>query len=173
MPEVNEQELRAVDRELSQLLAVEASPEFAAKVRARIEQEPAHGGLWWLWALASCAAAAVIVAAVVIGARRGPAVVPPASVHADIHLPPREAAQTQMQMPDRVTPLPRTILRRQRMAGRAEPEILFDPSLAAAVRRFVIEQPTLPEVPPAPSLDPVVVEPLKVQEITNAGGAGL
>ena len=50
-----------------------------------------------------------------------------------------------------------------------EPQILIDPSLAAAIRRLASEQPALPEVPPEPSLTPVVVEPLKVPEIGEFG----
>ena len=42
--------LNALDRELSELLAVEPSPEFAAKVRTRIEREPVSTFSWRYWA---------------------------------------------------------------------------------------------------------------------------
>jgi hypothetical protein len=38
---------------------------------------------------------------------------------------------------------------------------------------LVAEQRVLPEVPPETTLEPVVVEPLKVPEIASTGGAGL
>jgi hypothetical protein len=47
-------------------------------------------------------------------------------------------------------------------------EVLIDPSLAAAVRRLTTEQRVLPEMPPEPSLTPVVVEPLKVPDIADS-----
>jgi hypothetical protein len=172
MPEVNEQQMSAVDRELSQLLAVEPSPEFAARVRTRIEQQPARRFAWWPWAGASLAAAAVIVAAVVIGAQTAPAVVAPASVPADIHLSSGEVA-LQPRTPVHAIPVVTPVARAQRAVRSEGPEIVIDPSLAAAIRRLASEQPLLPEVPREPSLDPVVVEPLIVPEIGEFGGAGL
>jgi len=166
-PEVNDEELRAIERELSQVLAVEPSPEFAARVRARIEQQPAPAFGWSRWAIASFAAAAVIFVTVVAVTRRTPAGHPVVTVHADVTLP---------HDPDRV-PESRTAdgreTRRIRPVRTAQPEIMIDPSLAQAIRRLVAEQRVLPEVPPGPSLEPVVVEPLKVPEIAGTGGAGL
>jgi hypothetical protein len=168
--ETNDEELRAIDRELSDLLAVEPSPEFAARVRTRIAQQPEPALAWWRWAVSSVAVAAVIVLAIAAVIRRAPAGRPVAPVHADVILP---------QVFDRVPQSQSVEGGNRHGAGRirpvqtAAPEIVIDRSLAQAVRRLVAEQRVLPEVPTEPSLDPVVVEPLKVPEIAGSGGAGL
>jgi hypothetical protein len=57
----------AVDRDLRAMLAVDPSPEFVARVRTRIEQEPAPSAPWGLWPLvfAGGLAAAVTIAVTV------------------------------------------------------------------------------------------------------------
>jgi hypothetical protein len=172
MPEVNEQELRGIERELSQLLAVDPSPEFAAKVRAAIRQQPTRGSAWWPWAVASLAAAAVIVTAIVIVSRKAPAGQLPTVLRADVHLPPGEDAP-QAPAPDRMKPFVTDVARIRRAVRSPEPEILIDPSLARAVRRLAKEQPVLPELPPEPSLDPVVLEPLRVPDVSEIGSVRL
>lgn len=167
--EVNDEELRAIDRELSRLLAVNPSPEFAARVRTRIEQQPESALGWWRWAVASFAVAAVILAVVTV-TQRTPAGRPPvAPPHADVSLPhPEHVAESRTAEAGRDR-----VVRRTRPVPTAQPEILIDPSLGQAVRRFVAEQRVLPEVPPEPSLDPVVVEPLRVPDVSEAGGIHL
>jgi hypothetical protein len=171
---VNDEELRAIDRELSHLLAVEPSPEFAARVRTRIEQQPEPGLGWWRWAASSVAVAAVILLAIVAVIRRAPAGQPVVPVHADVRLPP-VSVRVRVRVPQSqsVEAGNRLVLPRVRPVRTAAPEIVIDPSLAQAVRRLVAEQRVLPEVPQDPSLDPVVVAPLKVPEIAGTGGAGL
>jgi hypothetical protein len=163
MPE----DLNALDRELSELLAVEPSPEFAARVRARIEQQPVAPFAWRWWLGAAVVSAAAIAIAVAAGGRRTPVVQPAVPARQDVRLPPivRPAPPV---MP------PRDDSRRRRVPGRtheriAVAEVLIDPSLAAAVRRLTTDQRVLPEVPPEPSLAPVVVEPLKVPDISDSG----
>jgi hypothetical protein len=171
MPEeLIDTEMENIERELAELLAVEPSPEFAAQVRTRIEQQSGRAFAWWRWALLSCAAAAVILAAVVTVTRRTPASRPPvAPLHADVSLPhPEHVAERRTAEAGRAR-----VVRRTRPLRTAQPEILIDPSLAQAVRRLVVEQRVLPEVPPETTLEPVVVEPLKVPEIASTGGAGL
>ncbi len=171
-PEAKEDELRAIDRDLSRLLAVEPSPEFAAEVRVRIEQQPARAFAWWPWAITSVAAVAVIVTAVVLSARKAPGVVAPVSVRADIYLPPREPApQTQALV--HAIPVVQSVRRSGPAIRGVEPEVLIDPLVARAVRRLALEQPVLPDVPPEPSLEPVVVEPLKVSDIADLDGVRL
>jgi len=161
MPE----DLNALDRELTELLAVQPSPEFAAKVRARIAQEPAASFAWRWWIGAAVAATAVVAFALVVG--RTPRVQLSVPVHSDIrlsaplHAVPPVAATTP-------TLPPRAVAVRA-PAPKVEPETLFDPSLASAVRRLTSDQRVLPEMPTETSLDPVVVEPLKVPEITDNG----
>jgi hypothetical protein len=169
---VNDEELRAIDRELSHLLAVEPSPEFAARVRTRIEQQQEPGLGWWRWAASSVAVAAVILLAIVAVIRRAPAGQPVGPVHADVRLPP-VTVRVRVPQSQSVEAGNRLVPPRVRPVRTAAPEIVIDPSLAQAVRRLVAEQRVLPEVPQDPSLDPVVVAPLKVPEIAGTGGAGL
>ena len=169
MPEhlnLEDDELRGIDREISQLLAVAPSPDFAAKVRVRIAAQPVARGAWRFWMMAAIPAAAVMLWLVATADHRAGDVQPSPAVHADVTLPVGHNVQLPIKLaPDRVP-------NHERSPGRmqpAGPEILIDPSLAAAIRRLAAEQPTLPEVPPEASLDPVVVEPLKVPDISDGG----
>jgi hypothetical protein len=163
MPE----DLNALDRELSELLAVEPSPEFAARVRTRIEQQPAASFAWRWWLGAAVVGAAAIAIAVAAGARRTPVVQPAVPVHQDVRLPPIVRPDPPVMPPPDDSPRRSGPGRRHERIAVAE--VLIDPSLAAAVRRLTTEQRVLPEVPPAPSLTPVVVEPLKVPDISDSG----
>ena len=177
MPEVNEEEMRRVDRELSQLLAVEPSPEFAAQVRTRIEQQPARAFAGWVWAMAPVAAAAVIVAAVIaVSHESAPVATPGVQAAADIHLPqpaPPTAAGQRLQVPSDVLtrgPKPVHHTAQTRRPPATSERVLIDPTLALAVRRLAVERPVLPNMPLEPSLDPVIVEPLKVSDIAALTG---
>ena len=169
MPEnlnVEDDELSAIDREISQLLAVEPSPDFAAKVRVRIAAQPVASGAWRFWVMAAIPAAAAMLWLVATPDYRARDVQPSSSAHGDVTLP----VGNNVQLP--IKPVPDRVPNHRRSLGRTqpvEPEILIDPSLAAAIRRLAAEQPTLPEVPPEASLDPVVVEPLKVPDISDGG----
>ena len=159
-------ELNGIDREISQLLAVAPSPDFAAKVRVRIAAQPVARGAWRFWMMAAIPAAAVMLWLVATTDHRAGDVQPSPAVHADVTLPVGHNVQLPVKAaPDPVPNHGRSLRRTQPV----EPEILIDPSLAAAIRRLAAERPTLPEVPPEPSLDPVVVEPLKVPDISDGG----
>lgn len=160
------EDLNALDRELTELLAVEPSPEFAARVRVRIDEQPAASFAWRWWLGAAIAAAAVVVIAVAIIGQT-PRVQLSAPVHTDVRLSPpvhpvAPVATTTPKLPPRVAAV-------HAPSPKAEPETLFDPSLAAAVRRLASDQRVLPELPAEASLDPVVVDPLKVPEIADSG----
>jgi hypothetical protein len=165
MPEMKDEDLQALDRELSQLLAVEPSPEFATKVRLRIQQEPARGLGWQWWAMGTVGAAAIVAIALAAATRE--LVQPPAGVHADVSLPAPRVDEPRRQAP--AHPVRDRTVRTPNHADAPQFEIVIDPALAAAVRRLAAEPPHLPEVPPQPSLDPVVVEPLKLPDIADAG----
>jgi hypothetical protein len=160
-------ELSGIDREISQLLAVAPSPDFAAKVRVRIAAQPvAVRWPWRFWMMGAIPAAAVMLLLVATAYFSTRDVQPPSSVHGNVTLP----VGNNVQLPVRAAPDP--VPNHRRSLGRpqpVEPEILIDPSLAAAIRRLAAEQPKLPEVPREPSLDPVVVEPLKVPDIADGG----
>jgi hypothetical protein len=157
--------MNALDRELSELLAVQPSPEFAAKVRVRIEQQPTPSFAWRWWAAGAIVTAAVLVIAVGADLRRTPPVTPAVQARPDVALPSPnpdwpKAIETAPHAPPRVV---------VHVPNRTEPETLVDPSLAAAVRRLASDQRVLPEMPAEASLDAVVVEPLKVPEIADSG----
>jgi hypothetical protein len=170
MPEhlnVEDDELSGIDREISQLLAVEPSPDFAAKVRVRIAAQPVAPFGWRYWAGAAVAAVVVIAVAFGMVARRTPPVQAPVTTVRDMHLPPEvdPVAQAPVAVP------PSHHVERARRAETREraSEVLVDPALAAAVRRLTTQQRVLPEMPPEPTLSPVVVEPLKVPDISDGG----
>ena len=172
---MKDDDTQALDRELSRLLAIEPSGDFAAKVRARIEQQPARGNGWHLWVLAPLAAVAVIVIAVVMITRK-PAVptsgspglqagrTAPGSAGLQAGRTGAPRAQIPIALP------PRSVRHTQqttRSVRASEPEVLIDPSVARAIRRLATERPVLPEVPREPSLDPVVIEPLRVPDVSE------
>ena len=55
---------RALDAEIAQLLTVDPSPQFVARVRAQIAQEPRRSGPPWIWMWAAVAAAVAVIAIV-------------------------------------------------------------------------------------------------------------
>ena len=167
MAEMNEDLLIAIERELSELAAVQPSPEFAARVRSRVQEESAPR-FAWRWLALGSAVAAVILAVVVLTMKdHGATRTAPSAVRADVTLPARSVVAQLPVTASQVVPRrhPRTV----RDTRTSEPEVLIDPSLAAAVRRLATERPTLPEVPPQRSLDPVSVEPLNVPEVSEFG----
>jgi len=176
-----DEDLRDLDRELSQLAAVQPSPEFAAKVRARIQQQPVSAFAWPRWTMASVAVAATIAIAIVIVATvrkppvpvLGDAGLRAGRVATDVHLPyqvhPAPHEQIPTPVPDRVGRA-RQVVRSERPV---EPEVLIDPAVGRAVRRLAMERPLLPEVPPEPSLAPVVVEPLRMPDISEIASVRL
>jgi hypothetical protein len=56
----------SLDRELESLLAVEPSPEFLARVRTRVAEEPEPGGWRLPWMLGAAGAAVAIAVAVMV-----------------------------------------------------------------------------------------------------------
>jgi hypothetical protein len=72
-----------VDREMQTMLAVDPSPEFVARVRARIAEE-SHSSRWWTsWTFAAVAAAAAVAIAAFV-ARPAEQTTSPARVAPDI-----------------------------------------------------------------------------------------
>lgn len=73
-----------LDREIEQLLAVDHSPELAARIRARVAAEPAPRSSWFAWALVPAGAgltAAAVLTTLWFSADSAPvAVTPPSSI---------------------------------------------------------------------------------------------
>ena len=139
MTEFDERVVAEAEADLDRLLAIEPSPEFVAKVRARIAAEPPARRWHWGRLLVPVAAAACLVLVVVqwngrrhdegpvATGRQGDIVLhraTPTDVPADVTA--RLAAD--------VTPP----TRRAAAPLQREPEITLDPSMAEAIRRLAV-----------------------------------
>ena len=176
LSENDERVVAAAEADLNRLLAIDPSPEFAAKVRARIsEPRTAHGWrVGWL-GLGLVSAAALIIAITLVGGR--PVVDEGATTrlsrpHDDIVL--RAPAPLPALAPAVHTP--KTALRVPPPVVEVHhPEVLIDASLARAIRRLagsttnVALEETAPDAGPLLVSDAyvpsVVVEPLTVPEL--------
>jgi hypothetical protein len=56
----------SLDREIESMLAAEPSPEFLARVRARVAEEPEPNTWRWSWVVATAGAVAVAIVAVIV-----------------------------------------------------------------------------------------------------------
>jgi len=181
----------ALERELERALAVDPSPEFLVRVRARIADEPAPAsrGFGWLFAgVATAAAAAVLVLAMrmVSPARQsetapllasrsiGSAVVVPAVVPGTVG--PASAAYAAAR------------LRREEQAGHSVPRVnartaepLFDARETTALQRLIADvrdarvdlTPLAKEGPmPLPAMDPLVISPIVIEPLDSSGIEG-
>jgi hypothetical protein len=179
LSDIDERVVAEAEAHLDRLLSLEPSPEFAAKVLARISAPHTARG-WragWVGLALASAAALVIVGTLTLrtgsGVRDGD-VTSPQPVHPDIVLsgptPDRDSAGSE---PEARHPVGRS----PKIAGVRldEPEVVIDPSLADAIRRLAISSRNVlldnasldsslkpPSDVPVPS---VIVEPLTVPEL--------
>jgi hypothetical protein len=173
----------SLDREIESLLAVEPSPEFVARVRARVANEPAPGGWRASWLLAIAGAVAVVIAAVIawpsgeLATSADPQVlspsvadaietVTPLGPFAPVHPVRRPPAIARVAVapasPDRVIDidLPEVVI--------ADNEVKTFVALVASVRqqRFDVSVPAAPdsdtrlEVKVLPPVEPLEIEPI-------------
>lgn len=167
----------AAEADLDRLLALEPSAEFTARVRSRIAEGRPSRHRYWAWLAVPIAAAAAVLVAVSLRNDAVPAEesVPRAATapHADIVLarPPRIEASVALR---RRPPAPiRTSTRLVAAPLAAEPEIIVDPSFAAAIRRMALSPPppsdsTLINVEPVAAGEPQALSvgaPLDVPEL--------
>jgi hypothetical protein len=185
-----------LQRSIEQALAVEPRPEFAARVRRRIESERSRPWIRPRWAhlAAGLATAAALVSLVVLLPEKEKArPAKPVSVAAANQPPvPREEVTPE---PSRVeTSEPSAVVTRAvPKPGPAEPEVLIDPREAAAFYRFIEDvqerridpaklealfqaserAQRIVEIAPDPiaSIDPIVVPPLVPVVPDNEGGS--
>jgi len=178
LSEIDERVVAAAEADLNRLLSIEPSPEFAAKVRARISEPRAARGWsagWLGLALASVAALTIAVGDPV--GWRVPKTAPiPAQTavtsggHSLKAAPPPIAPSVEPPT-HRLRTAPNPVARNRAV----QPEVLIDPSLGQAIRRLALSTTNLaldattpdasaPEISDAP-VPSVVVEPLKVPEL--------
>ena len=125
-------------REIEDALSIEPSPQFAARVRARIGESPRRSRLWIRSAVAAAAglAAAAVVTVVFFEPQESGISTPvkPLRIEAKIQreledvtvLPPPPATPVAVRRPAAVPP-----------SRAQEPEVLIDPREVAAFRKFV------------------------------------
>jgi hypothetical protein len=178
--------METIEADLDREMAVEPSPDFAAKVRARISAVDRGRGWSFPWSLAA-AAVLTIAAGILLASWRGapagkdspaiatghdvelPAPTLPASVVATGRLP----NEGSVRVPPKLPP----------MARASEPEVLVPDDLRVAIGRVLdmvragtLNERAFPSEPATPVVEesaaPMVVEELQVQPI-NPGGGGV
>ena len=184
------------DREIESLLAVEPSPEFVARVRARVAEEPEPRRWWTSWTLAVAGAVAVVILAVTAWPSREPAAsvttaIPPPRISEIVepvtppiaNLPPATSQAVRRETPtpiayavttsgDRVIDidLPAVVL--------AENEVRTFATLVASIRqrRFDVAVPAAPdldapiEIKELPPVEPIEIEPIVKLAVLQAEG---
>ena len=184
------------DREIESLLAVEPSPEFVARVRARVAEEPEPGRWWTSWTLAVAGAVAVVILAVIAWPSREPALsvtttlpTPRITEIIDPVTPPTaKLPPTTSQIVRRESPTP-TAVALARPGDRAidiklpevviaENEVRTFATLVASVRqrRFDVAVPAAPdldapiEIKELPPIEPIDIEPIVKLAVLHAEG---
>jgi hypothetical protein len=175
----------ALEREIERALAVDPSPEFLVRVRARIADEPAHAsrGFGWLFAgVATVAAAAVLVLAVrMVSPARPPATAPllaSRSIGSAVVVPAVLPARNVVSGFSRTQ---RESLGFSRTAATRTPEPFFDARETTALQRLIADvrdarvdlTPLAKEGPmPLPAMDPLVISPIVIEPLTPSGIEG-
>jgi hypothetical protein len=193
---MDEQMNDAFDREIESLLAVEPSPEFVARVRARVAEEPEPKRWWTSWTLAVAGAVAMAILAVIAW----PSSEPSSSVTTTIPAP-RITEIVEPVMPPTVTPPPATSQAVPRQTPTpiavavttsgdrvididlpavviAENEVRTFATLVASIRqrRFDVAVPAAPdleapiEIKELPPIEPIEIEPIVKLAALHAEG---
>jgi len=110
----------SLDREIESLLAVEPSPEFLARVRARVAEEPAPGR-WRTWMLVVPGAAVVAFALLIVWPSREQA--------PDHHAPALPASQQAAEVAQQASP-PAASSEASRVRSRSTPGTALPPAAA-------------------------------------------
>jgi hypothetical protein len=179
-----------VDAVLDREMSVEPSPDFAAKVRARIEASEPAGERSVAWGLAAAAAILIASGIVLASLRSGPSSIAstPMVSGRDVALPAPEPARSPVPDPrpraGRASRGSRLQESRSRIVPSAEPEVLVPPDLRLAVARvmgmvragtlnedvFPAQRGTASVGEGAEPVGPVLVDELQVLPIDVAGG---
>jgi len=182
----------ALEREIERALAVDPSPEFLVRVRARIADEPAPAsrGFGWLFAgVATVAAAAALVLAVrMVSSARPPASAPllaSRSIGSAVVVPAVVPATA-----GPASAYAATRLRQDGKAGHYVPtaspaatrtQPLFDARETTALQRLIADvrdarvdlTPLAKEGPmPLPAMDPLTISPIVIEPLTPGGVEG-
>jgi len=178
----------ALDREIERALAVNPSPEFLVRVRARVADEPAPASRGFGWLLAGMAATAVAAAVVgVVMLRPEPRVDPAVGLLTSRSLTSAVIVPTVSRGLDREPRTthrePRTSNDAPRTTNRERPPLtpLFDARETMALQRLIADvrdarvdlAPLAKEGPmPLPAMDPLVISPIVIEPLTPGGIEG-
>ena len=141
MTELDQRMVAEAEADLDRLLSIEPSPEFAAKVRARVAAERPVRPWNWSRLLVPVVAAAGLVLVVTLATtwNERDAERPLASArHDDIVLPGADVNRRRADVPVTSVAHDRPTLRRAIASREAEPEIIIDPAIADAIRRLAL-----------------------------------
>jgi hypothetical protein len=177
MNEFDDRMVAAAEADLRQLLSIQPSPEFAARVRANIHENRKSPAKRWGWiGLAIATAAALVFAAVLRTDHTAPAT-------QKVEIVKQPDTPLRAAPPAEQGPLPPTTrtarhvaIQKQtpRSAEAASPEIIIDPAMSEAIRRMAMSlRNAAPDVSVAETLQAEVghpaqlpvPEPLEVPEL--------
>jgi hypothetical protein len=167
----------ALDRDIERLLAVEPSPAFVARVRARVAEEPSSSStlLGWRFAATVSMAAVACIAAIVV-LRPDRRVEPAHRLLLSRALTSSVAVPTANVEPRTSNDEPQTTNLEQ-----SSSEPLFDPRETTALQRLIAGvrdarvdlAPLANDAPmPLPSLDDLVIPPIAIQPLAPGGVEG-
>ena len=177
LSEFDERVVAAAEADLDRLLSLEPSPEFAAKVLARISAEETGRGWRVAWVGVALASAAALIMAFTLRSDpaesgRAPSFARPSRQDVVLTIAPsdgRDPVSTAITSPKRAHLAPRRLVRV------AEPVVLIDKSLADAIHRLAVSTRNMtlddgmpdgrPRSASESSTSSVVVEPLTVPEL--------
>jgi hypothetical protein len=146
MNDFDERAVAAAEADLERLLSIEPSPEFAAKVRARIAAEPPVRSWNWGRLLVPVAAAAVVVIVLtVLGTwhLRGPEQPVATARQNDIVLNPEKPTETPAVVTIKAVADAGSKVRRVPVPEE-KPEIIIDPAIGDAIRRLALASRSTP-----------------------------
>jgi hypothetical protein len=186
----------AFERDIERALAIEPSPEFVARVRSRIAEEPSplsrrFGWLFTGLATAAVAAAVVLALFVVSPPRQTAPASPPLLVSRSVAsgsvvVPAIAPADRAIPSASRTSPVVRMLTPFVPSATRvaAVPEPLIDARETRALQRLIAGvrdarvdlSPLLMEAPPAPMalqpIDDLVIPPITIEPLVSGGVEG-
>jgi len=140
MNDFDERAAAAAEADLERLLSIEPSPEFAAKVRARIAAEPPVRSWNWGRLLVPVAAAAVVVIVLTVSGTwhlRGPEQPVATARQNDIVLNPEKPTETPAVVTIKAVADAGSKVRRVPVPEE-KPEIIIDPAIGDAIRRLAL-----------------------------------
>jgi hypothetical protein len=140
MTEFDERVVAEAEADLDRLLSIEPSPEFAAKVRARIAAEPPAPSWSWVRLLVPVVAAAAVFIVLTLSnwSARGPEQPVATSRQDDIVLIAAKPNEVPAGVPVTSRAVNRPTIRRATAAPPREPEIIIDPAITDAIRRIAV-----------------------------------